>query len=140
MTSLNDQSLDFNRQIKVNFDGGDLTNDAGLLLYKEFDEKMGLSQLIQSMVVLNDPVQHDVHTAPHIRHRKAIHLYQAGIPTYIKDFLGHSNINTTDRYAFADVSMMRKALEKVSKTPDTFNEKGIWEDNEELIIQLCGLK
>jgi hypothetical protein len=62
MTNLNDQSLDFNRRIKVNFDGEDLTNDAGLLLYKEFDEKMGLSQLIQSMVVLNDPVQHDVHT------------------------------------------------------------------------------
>jgi hypothetical protein len=31
MNSLNDQSLDFNRRIKVNFDGGDLTNDAGLL-------------------------------------------------------------------------------------------------------------
>jgi hypothetical protein len=62
MTSLNDHTMDFNRRIKINFDGGDLTNDAGLLLYKEFDEKMGLSQMIQSMVVLNDPVQHDIHT------------------------------------------------------------------------------
>jgi hypothetical protein len=42
MTSLNDQSMNSNRRIKVNFDGGNLTNDAGLLLYKEFNEKMGL--------------------------------------------------------------------------------------------------
>ncbi|WP_186673945.1 tyrosine-type recombinase/integrase [Sporosarcina sp. BP05] len=79
---------------------------------------------------------------PHLfRHTKAMHLYQAGIPlSYIKDFLGHSNINTTDRYAFADVSMMKKALEKVSKTADILNEKGIWDDNEELILKLCGLK
>ncbi|MDQ0219503.1 IS1380 family transposase [Peribacillus cavernae] len=62
MTSLNDQTMDFNRRIKVNFDGGDLTSDAGLLLYKEFDEKIGLSELIQSTVHLNDPVEHDVHT------------------------------------------------------------------------------
>jgi integrase/recombinase XerD len=79
---------------------------------------------------------------PHLfRHTKAMHLYQAGIPlSYIKDFLGHTNINTTDRYAFADVSMMRKALEKVSNTSDITEEKGIWEDNEELILKLCGLK
>ena len=62
MTSLNEQSMDFNGSIKVNFNGGNLTNDSGLLLYKEFAEKIGLSQLIQSMVILKDPVNHDVHT------------------------------------------------------------------------------
>lgn len=79
---------------------------------------------------------------PHLlRHTKAMHLYQAGIPlSYIKDFLGHTNINTTDRYAFADVSMMRKALQQISKPTDEFEEKGLWEDNEELILKLCGLK
>jgi integrase/recombinase XerD len=79
---------------------------------------------------------------PHLfRHTKAMHLYQAGIPlSYIKDFLGHTNINTTDRYAFADVSMMRKALEKISNSSDELEEKGVWEDNEELILKLCGLK
>lgn len=62
MTSLNEQSMDFNGRIKINFNGGDLTSDAGLLLYKEFAEKIGLSKLIQSTVILNDPVNHDVHT------------------------------------------------------------------------------
>lgn len=79
---------------------------------------------------------------PHLfRHTKAMHLYQSGVPlSYIKDFLGHSNINTTDRYAFADVSMMKKALEKVSEISDTNDEIGVWEDNEDLILKLCGLK
>lgn len=79
---------------------------------------------------------------PHLfRHTKAMHLYQAGIPlSYIKDFHGHTNINTTDRYAFADVSMMRKALKQISSSSDVLEEKGIWEDNEQLILKLCGLK
>ena len=62
MTSLNEKSMHFNGSLKINFDGGDLTNDAGLLLYKEFDEKVGLSQLIQSSVNLNDHANHHVHT------------------------------------------------------------------------------
>ncbi|WP_181406475.1 transposase, partial [Terrilactibacillus laevilacticus] len=44
MKSVIEKSLNFNKRIKVNFDGGNLTSDSGLLLYKEFDEKIGLSQ------------------------------------------------------------------------------------------------
>ena len=39
MNSLFEKQLNFNKNIKVNFDGGDLTSDGGLLLYKEFDKK-----------------------------------------------------------------------------------------------------
>jgi integrase/recombinase XerD len=46
------------------------------------------------------------------RHTRAMHLYQAGIPlSYIKDFLGHVSVNTTDIYASTDTSMMKAALE-----------------------------
>lgn len=62
MTSLNENTLHFNKSLKINFDGGDLTNDAGLLLYREFDAKVGLSQLIQSLVHLDDPVNHHLHS------------------------------------------------------------------------------
>jgi hypothetical protein len=31
----------------MNFDGGTLSSDSGLLLYKEFDEKIGLSRTIE---------------------------------------------------------------------------------------------
>ena len=30
------------RQIEVNFDGGDITSDAGLLLLRQVDRKLGL--------------------------------------------------------------------------------------------------
>ena len=77
------------------------------------------------------------------RHTRAMHLYQAGIPlSYIKDFLGHVSVNTTDIYAFTDTSMMRVALEKVSKRNDetTIEEIPIWKENEDMILKLCGLK
>ena len=77
------------------------------------------------------------------RHTRAMHLYQAGIPlSYIKDFLGHVSINTTDIYASTDTSMMRAALEKIDKRDgkraSTVEPK--WQDNEEMILKLCGLK
>jgi len=77
------------------------------------------------------------------RHTRAMHLYQAGIPlSYIKDFLGHVSINTTDIYASTDTSMMRTALEKISKRDgeQAFTVGPIWQDNEEMILKLCGLK
>ena len=36
MSIVNTFSLQSNKQIKINFDGGDLSSDAGLLLMKEF--------------------------------------------------------------------------------------------------------
>jgi len=50
---------------------------------------------------------------PHtFRHSKAMHLFQSGVPlVYIRDFLGHADIGTTDIYARADTEMKRKALE-----------------------------
>jgi site-specific recombinase XerD len=86
------------------------------------------------------PLQMHAHL---FRHTRAMHLYQAGIPlSYIKDFLGHVSINTTDIYASTDTSMMRAALEKIDKRDgkraSTVEPK--WQDNEEMILKLCGLK
>ena len=39
MSSLLEKSLNFNRNVKINFDGGNLTSDSGLLLYSEFDKQ-----------------------------------------------------------------------------------------------------
>jgi len=74
------------------------------------------------------------------RHTRAMHLYQAGIPlSYIKDFLGHVSVNTTDIYASTDTSMMKAALEKISDGQAS-KSIPIWRDNEEMILKLCGLK
>lgn len=75
------------------------------------------------------------------RHSRAMHLYQSGIPlSYIKDFLGHVNATTTSIYASADTTMIRDALEKAAQLGGSSTENSIWEDNEEMILKLCGLK
>jgi integrase/recombinase XerD len=52
--------------------------------------------------------------SPHcLRHSKAVHLLQSGVNlVYIRDFLGHADIQTTEIYARIDSEMRRKALEK----------------------------
>ena len=47
MSIVNTFSLQSNRQIKINFNGGDLSSDAGLLLIKEFAAKIGFTKLIE---------------------------------------------------------------------------------------------
>lgn len=58
MGIVNTFSLQSNRQIKINFDGGDLSSDAGLLLIKEFAVKIGFTKLIKKslkpMINLSD--------------------------------------------------------------------------------------
>lgn len=48
MDILNTKSLESNSKIKINFAGGDLTSDAGLLLIKEFINKLGFVKLLKS--------------------------------------------------------------------------------------------
>ena len=52
---------------------------------------------------------------PHVlRHTKAMHMLQSGIPVVlIRDFLGHVDVQTTELYARADLEMKRKALESL---------------------------
>ena len=50
---------------------------------------------------------------PHMfRHSRAIHLYRKGVPlVLISEWLGHSNLETTLIYAYADTEMKRLAIE-----------------------------
>jgi len=54
---------------------------------------------------------------PHVyRHSKGMHLTQADVNIiYIRDLLGHSSVQVTERYARADTRSKREALEKASK-------------------------
>lgn len=47
MYSLSALRSESNRKIKIDFDGVDLSSDAGLLLLKEFICKIGLDELIK---------------------------------------------------------------------------------------------
>ena len=83
------------------------------------------------------------HVHPHqLRHTRAIHYYRDGMPlVLIAELLGHSSPETTKIYAFADSTMKRAAMEKADKTRNaTPQPTAIWEDDEELILRLSGLK
>ena len=61
MYSLNDTALESNKYLKINFDGGDLSSDAGLLLFKEFLFKIGAVKLINRMLKTNDTAWFRIH-------------------------------------------------------------------------------
>jgi len=74
----------------------------------------GIAWIIQKyQAATNDPPLAEAEISPHtLRHSKAMHLYEAGIPLpYIRDILGHVDLSTTDIYARASTEAKRKALE-----------------------------
>ena len=56
MSIVNTLSLESNRQIKINFNGGDLSSDAGLFLIKEFACKLGFDKILKSEFKTNETV------------------------------------------------------------------------------------
>lgn len=77
---------------------------------------------------------------PHVlRHSKAMGMLKSGINLiYIRDFLGHSNVTTTEVYARADSEMKRNALEDSYK--ELYSDKmPRWEDDENLMQWLKNL-
>ena len=62
MSIVNTLSLESNRQIKINFDGGDLSSDAGLLLIKEFVSKLRIDKLLGNVFKTNDSALFRYHT------------------------------------------------------------------------------
>ena len=78
--------------------------------------------------------------APHFRHSKAMHLLRAGVNLiYIRDFLGHEDIKTTEIYAKCDSELKRKAIDNAypdlvdSNLPD-------WNKDAALLDWLSSLK
>ena len=64
MSIVNTLALESNRQIKINFDGGDLSSDAGLLLIKEFISKLGIDTLLEKAFKTSDPALFRYHSDP----------------------------------------------------------------------------
>lgn len=62
MAIVNTISLESNKQIQINFKGGDLSSDGGLLLIKEFAAKVGLIRLVKHLFRTNDTATMRFHT------------------------------------------------------------------------------
>lgn len=75
----------------------------------------------------------------HLRHSRAMHMLQAGVPLiYIRDFLGHSEISTTEIYARCDSKQKREAFEAVQ--PNFAKEEmPVWQTDKSLLSWLKSL-
>ena len=78
--------------------------------------------------------------SPHsLRHSKAVHLLRSGVPLiYIRDFLGHSSVTTTEVYLSVDAEEKRRALEAAYEVP---SQELIpkWENDKALMSWLSDL-
>lgn len=81
MATLTQTTLQFNRQIKLSDDGGELSSDTGELLFREFDEKIGFSSTLADHLQLKDERQYHFHSNEQLLRQK---LYQM-IAGYAED-------------------------------------------------------
>jgi len=75
--------------------------------------------------------------SPHVfRHTKAMHLLQANINlVYIRDFLGHASVTTSEVYARADSERKRLALEQ-AYSPMVTDDIPVWQEDKNLLMWL----
>ena len=87
-----------------------------------------------------DPELTGANLSPHIlRHSKAMHLYEVGVPLpYIRDILGHVDLTTTEIYARASTEAKRKALE-ATYTDIVTDELPEWNHDTGLLNWLASL-
>jgi integrase/recombinase XerD len=72
-----------------------------------------------------------------------MHLCQAGMPLpLVSEWLGHSQLETSLIYAYADTEMKRAAVDRVISAENSVftNEKFKYKDDEKTIRKLYGLE
>lgn len=76
-----------------------------------------------------------------LRHSIAMAMYKKGIPlSYIRDFLGHSSVESTRIYAYADDETIRMSLEAVDGLIENNDIKSKrWKNSENSLLKYCGL-
>lgn len=60
--NISDMRMKFNNHVKLNFDGGDLTSDGGLLLVKEYVEQTGYIQTLGKAIQVVDDRKYHTHS------------------------------------------------------------------------------
>ena len=86
----------------------------------------------------SDTLPNDI--TPHcLRHSKSMHLLESGVNLiYIRDFLGHEDVKTTQVYAKANPELKRDAILKAS-ADSTAPQLPAWQDNPGLMKFLKAL-
>ena len=110
---------------------------------KEKLTRAGIAYILKKYIKIAREKQPDLipeTVSPHgLRHSKSMHMLQAGVPLiYIRDFLGHSEISTTEIYARCDSEQKRKAIENTCPSI-TKSETPMWQKDTSLLGWLQSL-
>lgn len=98
-----------------------------------------LNKYVSSAKENSDFTRQEKITCHVLRHSRAAHMIQAGIPLiYIRDFLGHSSVKSTEIYARLNNEIKRKAIESAYIDLNTL-EYPSWDDDVNLIDWLTNL-
>ena len=102
--------------------------------------RFGITYILKKYASKASPDLDPTLISPHVlRHTKAMHLLRAGVNMiYIRDFLGHADIATTEVYARIDAEMKRKVFENTvpNYTPENVMP---WDEDEDLLRWLTKL-
>ena len=75
------------------------------------------------------------------RHSIAMAMYKKGVPiSYIKDFLGHSSLESTKIYSYADDATIITALKSVNHEEVNQASNKKWKNHEVELLKFCGLE
>ena len=99
------------KQLYFDYGDGLLFYSKNHIQYSRFGINFIIKTLVDKLKILY-PTYFKGNYHPHsFRHSKATHLYNNGTPLlYIKDFLGHSTITTTEIYATPDSKRQRELI------------------------------
>lgn len=94
---------------------------APLFFNKRFEKltRAGISYILNKYIKIAKETEPELFvgkiSAHSLRHSKAMHLLEGGVNlVYIRDFLGHKSVITTEVYAKSNPEIKRKAIEEVS--------------------------
>lgn len=94
MATLSQKPLHFNRSIKLSSGGGTLSSDTGMLIFREFDEKIGFSQTIAKCLKLKDERSFCIHENDQLLRQKIYQLIAGYHEDDAADQLTHDSIFT----------------------------------------------
>lgn len=103
--------------------------------------RSGVTYILNKYTKMIDVTANGKGVTPHVlRHTKAMHLLQSDVNLiFIRDFLGHSDVTTTEVYARADAEMKRRAFERIDNSPVPAGALPAWHDDKNLMSWLKNL-
>lgn len=107
MSSLQVDTLNFNKKISINFEGGDLSSDTGLLAYRAFDEKIGLTKLVQ------ESFENDSVSEKHLTYKRADVVLQ----NIYKFTAGYHTDDASDELAIDPIFRVLLKMDKLPSQP-----------------------